>query len=631
MPDANYWIRRGVSRRTLLRGSAVGLAGMAGAALIGCGGSGATATPAPATTAPGGGATATAAATATEPAGLLASRAVTDDQAVPGLTYQSFTSADVTNLDPLSSPSFTANTVGRWTYPQLVQYVPGKAKDVASGDVEGQLAQTYEMAEPTKLIMHLRTDAKWEDRAPTSSRPVDAQDVVFSWNKFAEKSISRKTLANGAAPTAPIKAMTAIDDHTVQVDLAFPYAPLLQSLAYTRWLQIMPRESDGGFDPRNETRGAGPWVLTDYQRSVKFTYKKNPNYWDKKLPFLDGFDVPIIGEYSSQLAQFRAGKIWSSAGTVPNQQDILATKKDLPELDIYEGSFYPGNWYIYFGLRPDSPFRDERVRRAVSMLIDRSQIDDTFYSMSDFKKANWPTAERWHGVGVSAGYDAFWVDPQGSEYSADQKAAYAYNPDEAVKLIKAAGHNTIDTKMAWITTGQYGTTFPRVGEAYKGLLEASGVFKLTQVNPDYQTDYLPNYYFGQGDFEGIAWGATTVYPHVGQHILGYFHSTGDRGKATFKQDPNAIDGQLASDKAIEKFMATTDFKDQVAQIKQWQKDNSTRMPIVPAGWPYGVPGFAAVWPWVKNYGSYRDYGPSEMNEQTVYTHWWIDQARLKQG
>jgi ABC-type transport system substrate-binding protein len=627
MATQNYWMRRHVSRRAALRGAGLGLSGLVGAALVGCGSSSGTATPA-ATSAPAAAATSAAAAataTATEAPGLLASRAITDAQATPGGIYQGYTSADVTNLDPLSSQSFTANFASRWAYPQLLQFKPGMDGPAASGDVEGQLAQTYEFADPLKLVMHLRPEAKWDARAPTNSRPVDAQDVVFSWNKFAEKSISRKSLSNAASPTAPILKMTAVDDHTVQIDLAFQFAPLLGSLCYTRWFQIEPREADGGFDPRNDIRGAGPWMLDKYERSVAFTWRKNPNYWDKKLPYLDGFDVPIIGEYAQQLAQFRAGKIY---GGVVSQQDILQTKTDLPELEVLQGDFYPGNWYIYFGLRPDSPFRDERVRRAVSMLIDRGQINDTFYALSEFKKADWPVAERWQSVGVSGGYDAFWIDPQGNEYTPEQKAAFAYNPDEAVKLIKAAGHDSISTKMSWIATGQYGTTFPKVGEAYKGLLEASGVFKIDQQNPDYQTEYLPNIYFGQGDFDGIAWGATTTYPNVVQHIQAYFHSKGERQKTAFKGDPASTDN-AASDALIEKAMAAQTFEDQVALTKQWQKENVLRMPIVPSGWPYGVPGFGLHWPWVMNYGSYRDYGPLEMPEQTVYTHWWIDQAKLK--
>jgi hypothetical protein len=52
------------------------------------------------------------------------------------------------------------------------------------------------------------------------------------------------------------------------------------------------------------------------------------------------------------------------------------------------------------------------------------------------------------------------------------------------------------------------------------------------------------------------------------------------------------------------------------------------MPIVPAGWPGGVAGFLLNWPWIGNYGAYRDY--LEQAEQTSWTHWWIDQAKMKQ-
>jgi ABC-type transport system substrate-binding protein len=284
-----------------------------------------------------------------------------------------------------------------------VQFKPGYLDNPPDGDVEPQLAERYEFADPQTLTFHLRKDAKWDQRAPTSSRPVDARDVVFSWKKFEAQSNSAESLAHSASKFAPVESINAIDDHTVQVKLAFRTGLILPSLAFNRWLQIMPRESDGGFDPRQEMRGAGPWYLETWDRSTRMNFRKNPNYWAKDRPFVDGYDGPIIGEYAQRLAQFRAGKIY---GGVVAQNDIIATKEEIPELNVFQGEYGRGNWQIYFGLRPNSPFRDERVRRAVSMLIDRDQILDTFNQVSDFTKKGWPIATRWHSVGVSAGFNA---------------------------------------------------------------------------------------------------------------------------------------------------------------------------------------------------------------------------------
>ncbi len=631
--DRNYWARRRISRRAALRATGLGAAGLAGAALIGCGDDDdEVAAPAPVATAAAQAtqaATEAAAATAEpEEPSFLASRAVDWEGMTPGGIYKSYTTADVTNLDPLASESFTANTVGRWAYPQLVQFAPGIGGPGATGEVEPSLAEVIEVVSPTKLILKLRKDAKWDAREPTNSRGVVADDVVFSWNKFEEKSISRKSLANSQSETAPIINMEAVDDYTVQVNSAFGFGPLLGSLAYSRWLQIEPQEADGGFDPRNDVRGAGPWMLTKYDRSIRFEYRKNPNYWIKDRPLMDGFDVPIIPEYAQAHAQFLAGKIWSGVNTA----DQIDTLNELPWLNVLVGSFSRWNWQVYFGLRPDSPFRDERVRRAVSHLLDRQLIIDAFSNLEEKRDAEWPVETRISSVGVAPGYEAFWADPERKHnqvYTEEQARAFAYDPDEAAKLMDAAGHGDgVKTKFHYIGSFQYGTTFPKVGEAYTGMLEATGLFKLDVKNGDYSTEYLPKVYFGKGDFEGIAWGASTVFPFVSQHVMSYYHSAGSRQKVAFEGDPTTVEGTAASDALIAKAMASLDSEEQVELIHQWQRENALRVPMITSTYINGSPNFGLYVPWVKNLTAYRDY--LESGELTTYPHWWIDEKLRKE-
>ncbi|MPZ97824.1 MAG: hypothetical protein GEU80_00580 [Dehalococcoidia bacterium] len=617
-----YWQRHRLGRRALIRGGGVGIAGLAGAALIGCGDD-EEAPPA----GDGGGGTgpaSTSTAMATTPpdtSGILSSRQPTADFQ-PGGIYQGDETVDPESLDPLSATSFTTAFVSRWAYPQLMQFVPG-ITEPATGEVEGQLAETHEYADETTLILHLRTDAKWDERDPTNSRPVDAEDVVFSWQKFEAQSNSRQSLANAANENAAILGMEAVDEQTVRVTTAYPYGPLLASLAYSRWLQIMPVESDGGFDPRADIRGAGPWMLARYDRSVRFEWRKNPNFWLKDRPYLDGFDLPIIGEYAQRLAQFRAGNIYHG---VVRQEDIISVKEEFPQLEVLQAEFSRSAWQLYFGLREGSPFRDERVRRAVSMLIDRPLIIDTFLNTDRFEEAGWPTSIRWPGVGVAAGYDAWWIDPQG-EGLGEGAAAFQFNPDEAAKLIDAAvGGGPLAAPLHYVATSQYGTTFPRVGEAYAGLFNESGLLDLEVTNPDYLTEYLPNIYYGKGDFDGIAWGASTTYPVPIQHLFDYYHSTGARQKVAFNDDASTIDGQAAADGLIEQALRSLDFEEQVELVKQFQVENASRMPMVVSPYPGATPGFSLHWPWAENFGAYRDY--LEQPEQTGWTYYWINEQKL---
>jgi len=57
--------------------------------------------------------------------------------------------------------------------------------------------------------------------------------------------------------------------------------------------------------------GNGPFVMTRYEPSVGMTWSKNPNFWEKGLPYVDKMEVPFITEYATGLAQLKAGNIYT--------------------------------------------------------------------------------------------------------------------------------------------------------------------------------------------------------------------------------------------------------------------------------------------------------------------------------
>jgi len=551
---------------------------------------------------------------------FLSTRPDTAAQATPGGIYQGQTGADVTNLDPLSSPSFTAAaSAGAWVYSRLFKYKPGYRDQAATGEVIGDLVERFEQPEPTRLIVKLNQAAVWDERAPTNKRPVDAEDVVFSWKKFEASNINRTDVAVKANPPAPIESIDLVDKNTVSVKTAYPYAPLLSMLAFNRYLVVMPRESDGGFDPRNEVRGSGAWTLANYQRSIKFEYRKNPNWFGKDKPFFDGYDFTIVPEYAAGLAQFRAKRLW---GFTVRPEDQISTKADVPDLTVLQDDWSRAMYMIKFGMRPGSPFLDERVRKAVSMLIDRDQWIDNFYNVSKFKSAGWPVETRWHSH-ISSGYEGYWLDPRGNDLG-EAAQSWKYNPAEAKKLLSAAGFGQgISTDITWISTGQYGLTFPQQAEVFKGMLEAGGDFKLKQNNPDYQTEYLPKYWYipsGTGDFNGINIGAYTTFFDVDGWLFAYFHSKSNIHNVGFKDQ-----GDPRVDQLVEAQRKELDAAKRATIIKDFQKYAATKMYAVP--WPGQGSAFTLYWPWVSNRGTWRTY-IAETWPQEIAQTWWFDKSKF---
>ena len=546
----------------------------------------------------------------------LSDRADTSGQAVPGGIFQGYTTADVTNMDPLTSPSFTANALGAWHYSRLLRFKTGYLDKPATGEVEGDLVETWEQPDPLRVILHLRPNAVWDERPPTNKRPVDAQDVVFSWKRFEAGSIARQNVAHSTNPSAPVESLDALDRQTVAIKLAFPFAPIGQILAFTRNFEVIPREAEGGFDPRTEARGSGAWVLTDYQRNVRFTFRKNPNWFVKDRPFLDGWDLPIIPEYAAGLAQFRAKRLWSF--TV-RQEDIVATKRDLPELVLQQDDFSRANWQMYFGIRPGSPFLDERVRRAAAMLIDRDQWIDTFFNVSKFKAEGFPVDVRWHSH-ISSGWEGFWLDPRSDAFG-EGKANFQYNPAEAKKLLAAAGYpNGLSTDFTFITTSQYGTTYVQHAEVFKGMLEAHGDFKLRQNNPDYQTDFVPKYVYSKGNFNGIYVGATTTHPDPDGSLFSLFHRDGNAQHVAL--DGNGGDERMYA--LVEAQRKEPDRNKRIQIIQDFQRYVATKMYTLP--YPGQSRGYSLAWPWIGNRGVFRQYD-DEAAPQESRVQLWFDRSK----
>jgi len=552
--------------------------------------------------------------------GLLAQRTDTSKQTKPGGTWKSLTTADVTSFDPLTSPSFTTQVVAGYVYSRLLKVIPGILKG-STGDVEGDLAESWEVsADKLQITLKLRPNTKWDSRAPTSGRAVSADDVVFSWNKFAALHPNRADIANVANKDASILSVTNPDAKTVVVKLAFPDAAAVTMLASTTHMFVMPKEADGGFEPKNETRGSSAWVLEKYQSSQGFTYAKNPNWYRTDRPFLDKIDFPIVPEYASGLAQFKAGNIYDFA---VKQEDVLGMKKDVPALVMRQGGM--GRlWYnSWFGYDAGSPFKDERVRQAWSMSYDRDLFIQTFGATEQFTKVGLPVDMRWHSH-LTSGLDGWWIDPKDEKAFGPNAKYFKFDPAEAKKLLTAAGFASgVETPAYYIATPQYGATFPNQAQIQIGFANDVG-FKVKAETPDYQTRFLPDYYYGKGAFTGIAIGADNTEPDVGAFMFARFHPTGPRFKGF---DPSGTDpkkGDPAVTALIEKIRQEFDPVKRKDIAKEYQQYMAKAMYAVP--FPGLAAGFTLNWPAISNAGTFM-YGSNYGGGTESFIHLWLDSSK----
>jgi ABC-type transport system substrate-binding protein len=95
------------------------------------------------------------------------------------------------------------------------------------------------------------------------------------------------------------------------------------------WIRVL---DDGGFDPRNEMIGHGPYMLAEAVPSVSYTMRRNPHYYDEDAALIDEIELPIVSEYAARLAQLKAGNLWQYNVLA---QDIVAAKNEESRLNLY--------------------------------------------------------------------------------------------------------------------------------------------------------------------------------------------------------------------------------------------------------------------------------------------------------
>jgi peptide/nickel transport system substrate-binding protein len=438
---------------------------------------------------------------------LLTRPADTTRQAKRGGTIKDRTHGDVNSLDSALG-SVTFNGIGAHVNSSFLAQKPG-VLERARGEMVGDFARSWEWSpDGLQIVMKLRPGVKFHNKPPVNGRAVTIEDVAFSWDRFSRVSATRSAVVNSVNPDAPIVAFSTPDAETVVLRLKEPitYVPSLFGGTGAGNLVIIPRETGSTFDPRSEVIGVGPYVLSNYTPSARFTFRRNPDYWDPDYVLVDQVDLPIIPDYASALAQLKAGSIYTmgSSGNTPQvaPSDIVSVKREQPSLSIYQGELNRGAILAAFGWKGNSPFLDVRVRQAYSMALERDLYIDTFHNVSSLEADGLPVETRWNtaieGMDRNEGW---WLDPKGKNFGPNAKY-YEHNPGEAKKLLAAAGFaNGLDIVAKYVTGAELPNIAPRA-EVMDGMTREIGIRTTVQAL-NYSTEYLPNYRDAQGQYEGI--------------------------------------------------------------------------------------------------------------------------------
>src|SRR4030095_8658031 len=209
-------------------------------------------------------------------------------------------------LDPHLTISFLSHSYVSLTYSQLVRFPNGpEQKSPTDFSILPDLAEKWTVSNDGKVYtFSLRQGAKFHNKPPVNGREVTAEDVKYSLERFMAKSGFNTRFE-------PVTAIEVVDKHTVKITLKEPYAPFLNHLANPSFCATLPREAEAQFKDFNQTDaviGTGPFVLKSYEKGVKAVFERNPTYYMKDKPYLDGVVIEITPDAAARIAVLRAGK-----------------------------------------------------------------------------------------------------------------------------------------------------------------------------------------------------------------------------------------------------------------------------------------------------------------------------------
>ena len=164
------------------------------------------------------------------------------------------------------------------------------------------LATDWSTSEDGKqLTFHLRQDVKWHD-----GKPFTANDVKCTWDLLTGKASEKLRLNPRKSWYNNIEEITVNGDHEATFVLKRPQ-PWLIALLASGYAPVYPCHVSPR-DMRTHPIGTGPFKFVEFKPNERIVVARNPDYWKKGRPYLDGVEYTIIPNRSTAILSFIAGK-----------------------------------------------------------------------------------------------------------------------------------------------------------------------------------------------------------------------------------------------------------------------------------------------------------------------------------
>jgi ABC-type transport system substrate-binding protein len=380
----------------------------------------------------------------------------------------------------------------------------------------------------------------------------------------------------------------------------------------------VPKEAEN-VDLRNRVIGTGPWALANYQPSIGVTWKRHAEFYDKTLPYFDQIENPILPEYAAGLAQFTQGRLHAFA---VRQEDILQAKKDAPLLNLYVTDVSDPSLLTQYGwdasVAENKPWRDERVRQAYSMSLDRDLWIDTFYNVGKFQQEGLPSEAVWATTfQASLPFSGWVLNPKDEKSFGPNARYYRHDVAEARKLLSAAGYGSgVEATSSFVATIDQ-----RQVSVLESMASDSGFKFNDRVIPSAED---ANNRDSKGKNRGIAHVQKPVVSSGGSDPLEamirlFSVKANSRYYLGFDKDGKGdFSGDAFLDDLLLKARGEFDVQKRKAAVHETQRYVAKAQYLT--RFPGGAPLFALRWPAVQNFNVFKGDSRADMTL-------WLDQTR----
>ena len=274
------------------------------------------------------------------------------------------------------------------------------------------LAESWENIDELTWEFKLRQGVTYHNGQPFTGADVKAS-IELATGATAEETSS-------ASDYVPTK-VEVVDDYTVRLETATPFAPLLSGLATLPILSADdikpsadPTTPSAGIDAlKAAPNGTGPFRLVDDQNDVK-TMEANPDYWGG-APAIQTLIWEYIQDSQTRLNALLAGQADAIDRVPPEHLPILEQTPDIALISTV------GLENVNLWIRQDAPapWDNPKLREAVAWSIDREALETSL-------------------VGGASEVAVTHI-PNKARFAVAQEPVYTFDPDRARALLEEIG------------------------------------------------------------------------------------------------------------------------------------------------------------------------------------------------